>query len=150
MLKREVAPWVSEQLGLSRHNEEGRACPLTSQSSRSSRRSSTGSGSCCETEIYPLEVLDLDHPQLLALVEPLREKVKAQQLFAPHLDPELGGQGFGQVKLGLIHELLGRSRIAPLVFGCQAPDSGNSEILALARHTTSRKSAGSTRCSTAS
>ncbi|HTR75248.1 MAG TPA: acyl-CoA dehydrogenase family protein [Solirubrobacterales bacterium] len=82
-------------------------------------------------EIYPLEVLDLTHAQLLQMVAPLRERVVAQELWAPHLDPELGGQGFGQVKMGLIHELLGRSRIAPFVFGCQAPDSGNSEILAL-------------------
>ncbi|MDX6623405.1 MAG: acyl-CoA dehydrogenase [Solirubrobacterales bacterium] len=82
-------------------------------------------------EIYPLEVLELTHPQLLELVAPLRERVVEQQLWAPHLDPELGGQGYGQVKLGLIHELLGRSRIAPFVFGAQAPDSGNSEILAL-------------------
>src|SRR5205085_5184404 len=51
---------------------------------------------------------------------------------AAHLDPELGGQGFGQVKLGLMHEILGSSPIAPLVFGNAAPDSGNSEILAIA------------------
>src|SRR6185503_8079293 len=38
----------------------------------------------------------------------------------------------GQVKLGLMHEILGSSPIAPLAFGNQAPDSGNSEILALA------------------
>jgi acyl-CoA dehydrogenase len=43
----------------------------------------------------------------------------------------LGGSGFGQVKLGLIHEKLGMSPLAPAVFGAQAPDSGNSEILAL-------------------
>ena len=48
--------------------------------------------------------------------------------------PELGGQGFGQVKLGLMNEILGTSIYAPPVFGCQAPDSGNSEILALAGH----------------
>ena len=47
-------------------------------------------------------------------------------------DPELGGQGFGQVKLGLMHEILGSSPLAPNAFGNQAPDSGNSEILALA------------------
>ncbi|MET0577682.1 MAG: acyl-CoA dehydrogenase family protein, partial [Ilumatobacteraceae bacterium] len=44
--------------------------------------------------------------------------------------PELGGQGFGQLRLGLLHEVLGRSELAPFVFGCQAPDSGNAEILA--------------------
>jgi acyl-CoA dehydrogenase len=38
----------------------------------------------------------------------------------------------GQVKLGLMHEILGTSPIAPLAFGNAAPDSGNSEILAMA------------------
>src|SRR5437588_10572884 len=51
-------------------------------------------------------------------------------LWAAHLKPELGGQGYGQVKLALLNELLGRSGWAPSVFGCQAPDSGNAEILA--------------------
>ena len=59
-------------------------------------------------------------------VAPLQEEVKAQGLWAAHLDPELGGQGFGQVKLGLMHEILGTSPIAPLMFGNAAPDSGNS------------------------
>ena len=43
-----------------------------------------------------------------------------------------GGQGYGQVRLGLMHEILGTSLFAPAVFGNAAPDSGNSEILALA------------------
>ena len=38
----------------------------------------------------------------------------------------------GQVRLGLMHEILGTSPIAPLAFGNAAPDSGNSEILAMA------------------
>ncbi|MEE3332415.1 MAG: acyl-CoA dehydrogenase family protein, partial [Myxococcota bacterium] len=61
---------------------------------------------------------------------PLQEKVKQRGLWACHLDPELGGLGFGQVKLGLMNEILGRSGWAPSIFGCQAPDSGNAEILA--------------------
>ena len=35
------------------------------------------------------------------------------------------------MQLALLNEILGRSRWAPSVFGCQAPDSGNAEILAL-------------------
>ena len=58
--------------------------------------------------------------------------MKERGLWAAHLPPELGGQGFGQVKLGLMNEILGTSIYAPPAFGCQAPDSGNSEILALA------------------
>src|SRR5918998_5760201 len=82
--------------------------------------------------IWPLEVLDLDYGQLMRAMAPLQEQVKERGLWAAHLDPELGGQGFGQVKLGLMHEILGTSPLAPVAFGNQAPDSGNSEILALA------------------
>jgi acyl-CoA dehydrogenase len=39
--------------------------------------------------------------------------------------------GFGQVKLGLLHEILGRTSLGPLVFGNNAPDSGNAELLAI-------------------
>ena len=48
--------------------------------------------------------------------------------------PELGGPGFGQIKLALLNEILGRTgagpSMAPIVFGCAAPDTGNAEILA--------------------
>ena len=52
--------------------------------------------------------------------------MKERGLWAAHLPPDLGGQGFGQVKLGLMHEILGSSPFAPAVFGNAAPDSGNS------------------------
>jgi len=83
-------------------------------------------------EIWPMEAVDLDHEQMMRAMAPLQEQVKARGLWAAHLDPELGGQGFGQVKLGLMHEILGTTPYAPFAFGNQAPDSGNSEILALA------------------
>ena len=34
------------------------------------------------------------------------------------------------MKLSLMNEILGRSRWAPIIFGCQAPDTGNAEIIA--------------------
>jgi acyl-CoA dehydrogenase len=64
------------------------------------------------------------------LARPLQRKVKDRKLWACHLGPELGGQGYGQVKLALLNEIIGRSVYGPTVFGCQAPDSGNAEILA--------------------
>jgi acyl-CoA dehydrogenase len=82
-------------------------------------------------EVYPLEVLDLDHATFRRLARPLQDEVKRNRLWAAHLDPEHGGQGYGQVKLGLLHEILGGSDLAPYVFGCQAPDSGNAELLAI-------------------
>lgn len=57
--------------------------------------------------------------------------MKAQGLWACHLGPQLGGPGFGQVRLALMNEILGRSSWAPTVFGTAAPDTGNAEILAL-------------------
>jgi acyl-CoA dehydrogenase len=75
-------------------------------------------------------IYDMSHPVHKEVIRPLQEQVKAQNLWACHLDPQLGGLGYGQVKLGLMNEILGRSSWAPSVFGCQAPDSGNAEILA--------------------
>ena len=82
-------------------------------------------------EIIPLETLDLDLAGYERAIAPLKEEVKRQGLWAAHLDPELGGQGFGQVKLGLMHEILGRCVYAPAIFGNNAPDSGNAELLAI-------------------
>jgi acyl-CoA dehydrogenase len=85
-------------------------------------------------EIWPIETIEdeLDQPALDRILAPLQERVKERGLWAAHLPPELGGQGFGQLKLGLMHEILGTSMYAPYAFGCQQPDSGNGEILALA------------------
>ena len=57
--------------------------------------------------------------------------MKERGLWASHLPPELGGGGFGQVKLGLMHEILGQTPYGPVVFGNNAPDSGNAELLAI-------------------
>jgi acyl-CoA dehydrogenase len=86
-------------------------------------------------EIEPLDFVvespfDIGNRVRAALIPPLQERVRERGLWACHLGPELGGPGYGQVKLALLNEILGRAVCAPVVFGCQAPDSGNSEILA--------------------
>ncbi|HVL95597.1 MAG TPA: acyl-CoA dehydrogenase family protein [Solirubrobacteraceae bacterium] len=85
-------------------------------------------------EVWPIETVfdELGEDGFRRAIAPLKEEVRARGLWAAHLPPELGGQGFGQVKLGLMHEILGTTPFAPVVFGNQAPDSGNSEVLALA------------------
>ncbi|MGI5129766.1 acyl-CoA dehydrogenase family protein [Pseudonocardia sp. CA-107938] len=82
-------------------------------------------------EIIPLETLDLDVETFERVTAPMKDQVKERGLWAAHLPPELGGGGFGQVKLALIHEILGECRYAPGIFGNQAPDSGNAELLAI-------------------
>jgi len=85
-------------------------------------------------EIWPIESVfdELGQDGFVRAIAPLQEQVKERGLWAAHLPPDLGGQGFGQVKLGLMHEILGSSPFAPSAFGNQAPDSGNSEVLAMA------------------
>ena len=75
-------------------------------------------------------IYDKTHPVHAEVIRPLQKRVQERGLWACHLDPELGGLGFGQTKLALMNEILGRSGWAPSLFGCQAPDSGNAEILA--------------------
>jgi acyl-CoA dehydrogenase len=87
-------------------------------------------------EVEPLDYV-FPHQQFVpmtdaqrAIIDPLKDEVRRQGLWATHLGPELGGQGFGQLKLALLNEILGRSPWASTVFGTQAPDTGNAEIIA--------------------
>jgi acyl-CoA dehydrogenase len=73
---------------------------------------------------------DRRNPIYKRITDPLKAEVRKHGLWACHLGPELGGPGYGQLKLALLNEILGRSMWAPTIFGCQAPDSGNAEILA--------------------
>ena len=91
----------------------------------------------CKDEIEPLDLvfpmavrMKRNDPKMASLVDPLQQQIKDQGLWAIFLDEELGGPGFGQLKLGLLNEILGRYGSAPAMFGCQAPDSGNAEIIA--------------------
>ncbi len=91
-----------------------------------------------DTEAIPLDlafageeaIYDKSHAVHDEVIRPLQEKVKARGLWACHLGPDLGGLGYGQTKLALMNEVLGRSGWASSLFGCQAPDSGNAEIIA--------------------
>lgn len=90
-------------------------------------------------EVEPLDLLfphgadpyDTGNAKARAIIKPLQDQVRAQGLWACHLGPELGGPGYGQVKLAYLNEILGRSYWAPTVFGTAAPDTGNAEILAM-------------------
>jgi acyl-CoA dehydrogenase len=88
-------------------------------------------------EILPLETL-VDRwrapggrDAFARITAPLKEEVKRQGLWAAHLPPDMGGLGFGQVRLGLMHEILGQCVYAPSIFGNNAPDSGNAELIAV-------------------
>ena len=79
--------------------------------------------------VFPYAVRSPD-PAVKAYVRELQQEVKDQGLWAIFLDKDLGGPGFGQLKLGLLNEIIGRYPGAPHMFGASAPDTGNMEMLA--------------------
>jgi acyl-CoA dehydrogenase len=85
-----------------------------------------------EQHVYPNErALAREDEAADALVRELQREAKAAGLWAPHLPPEAGGSGSGFIEYAHLNEEIGRSTYAQLVFGCQAPDAGNAEILHL-------------------
>ena len=84
-----------------------------------------------ERELIPLEG-EMLHGDPVALDRAIAEKqvrVRQMELWAPGHPVELGGLGLDLVDHGLLTEAIGRSPIGHLVFGTQAPDAGNVEIL---------------------
>jgi alkylation response protein AidB-like acyl-CoA dehydrogenase len=75
-----------------------------------------------------IEKQDSSGEELLA---ELQDEVRELGLWAPHVPPEAGGTGTGFLDYAYLNEHIGRSMFGQLVFGCQAPDAGNSEILHL-------------------
>jgi acyl-CoA dehydrogenase len=85
-----------------------------------------------QEHVYPNEsVLAREDDAAQELVSELRGRAKAEGLWAPHLPSEAGGTGEGFLAYAHLSEEIGRSTYAQLVFGCQAPDAGNGEILHL-------------------
>jgi acyl-CoA dehydrogenase len=84
-----------------------------------------------EKELYPLEPEFLRKPfkDLLPEFEEKRRMVRQMELWAPPHPPEYGGMGLDLVEYALVSESLGRSSLGHYIFGCQAPDAGNIEIL---------------------
>jgi acyl-CoA dehydrogenase len=76
-------------------------------------------------------ILDREDEAAEALVATLRDEVRGLGLWAPHVPPEAGGTGTGFLDYAYLNEHIGRTAWGQLVFGCQAPDAGNAEILHL-------------------
>jgi len=85
-----------------------------------------------DEHVYPNEaVLAQEDEEAEALVSELRARAKDEGMWAPHIGPEAGGTGRGFLAYAYLNEIVGRSVWGQLVFGCQAPDAGNAEILQL-------------------
>ncbi len=82
-------------------------------------------------EVYPIEP-EFQHAgfkQLEPLLDAKRAKVKQMGLWAPQMPEEYGGMGLTMMEHAIVSEALGGSPLGHYIFGCQAPDAGNMEIL---------------------
>ena len=84
-----------------------------------------------DKELIPLEpeFVKTEFRDMEPVLEEKRRMVKQMELWGPNHPKDLGGMGLTMLEHGLVSEALGRCPLGHYVFGCQAPDAGNIEIL---------------------
>ena len=82
-------------------------------------------------ELIPLErdFLAKGFNAMEPVLQQKRQMVKELGLWLPQVSKEYGGMGLSLFEHGLMSQELGQTPIGHFVFNCQAPDSGNMEIL---------------------
>src|SRR5438270_5933681 len=82
-------------------------------------------------ELIPIELnfITRGYTDMQPVLDEKRRQVKALGLWLPQVPRDCGGLGLSLFEHGLVSQELGQTPIGHYVFNCQAPDSGNMEIL---------------------
>src|SRR6266851_7246283 len=126
---------VMDKRGRARQNHSGGRFTMDFELSEKTKDLQQRLTAFMDEHIYPNEQRFNDEIQRerwspTQIIEELKPKARAAGLWNLFLPHDERGAGLTNLEYAPLCEIMGRSAIAPEVFNCSAPDTGNMEVLA--------------------